>query len=306
MYTLRSRKKKKLISRWMGSIAVLAGMIKQSCRTSRLRSSDSLTHHQRSWTVKKISRAVMFVLLACGFGSAVAGGSYVFLSRSDIFKITEFIVAGNTQVPQQQILARAELKRGLNLLALDIDQVEKKTLSHPWIEKVSVKRHWPSTVEIRVNEYRPLALINIEREGRKQLSYVNKKGVVFAPSTPSRDLDYPVLTGDSLAEDIQDSSVISDSLLAKAVEFLNLAAKGNQILPAQAVSEVHVSSDRGVIVYLVDHPFPIYMGAEKIRTRFYLLVRVLAELYRQDRVKDIAEIRMDYGKDRILVANIGT
>ena len=42
------------------------------------------------------------------------------------------------------------------------------------------------------------------------------------------------------------------------------------------------------------------------RAKVLGLVRVLAQLYRQDKVKDVAEIRMDYAEDKILVANIGT
>jgi hypothetical protein len=88
-----------------------------------------------------------------------------------------------------------------------------------------------------------------------------------------------------------------------ALDFLNLAAQGNQILPSQGVSEVHVSPEKGIVVYLIDHPFPIFMGRDKVRTRFKLLVRVLAQLYQQDKVKEVAEIRMDYAEDKILVTN---
>ncbi|MHB8809351.1 MAG: hypothetical protein ACYC9M_04985, partial [Desulfobulbaceae bacterium] len=97
-----------------------------------------------------------------------------------------------------------------------------------------------------------------------------------------------------------------DSLTGLALDFLHLIARGNQVLPSQGVSEVHVNPEKGLVVYLIDHPFPIYMGKEKVRTRFNLLVRVLAQLYQQDKVNGVAEIRMDYAEDKILVANIGT
>lgn len=277
-----------------------------SCRVGGNRCADTVAHHQRAWTMKRVCRASLFVSLAAVVLAATGGISYALLSRSDIFKITDLVVQGNREVPAEQILAQADLKRGGNLLALDTVRVEGMILTHPWIEQASVTRNWPSSVIINVTEYRPLALVNLEREGKKHLYYVNKNGIVFAPSTPSRDLDFPVLTGDSLELDFRNGEIAAGSLSAMALEFLNLAARGNQILPAQAVSEVNVSEDKGVIVYLVDHPFPIYMGSEKMRTRFNLLVRVLAQLYRQDKVKDIAEIRMDYAEDRILVANIGT
>ena len=90
------------------------------------------------------------------------------------------------------------------------------------------------------------------------------------------------------------------------MHFLKLAAQGNQVLPLQAISEVQVSKEEGLIVYLVDYPFPIYLGQEKIRERFSLLIRVLVQLYNKDKMKEVKEIRMNYAEDKIMVANLGS
>ena len=142
--------------------------------------------------------------------------------------------------------------------------------------------------------------------GKNKLYYIDAKGHVFAPLTEAKDLDFPVLTGTVLAENLLEMQVQASSLTDLGLQIMNIAAKGNQILPLQAISEIHIDKDRGVILYLVDYPFPIYMGKEKIRNRYNLLVRVLAQLYRQDKVQEVAEIRMDYAEDRIMVAGIGT
>jgi len=306
MYTPQGIKKTGPLKRMVHSVRKVCREMTGSGRPGpRGRRNGSLAAHQRTWKLKMLSRGVAYCVLVLVL--LVSGGflSYGLLSRSDIFRITDLIVQGNSMATEQQILEKAGLKRGLNLLTLDLRQVESLIMEHPWVNRATIRRLWPSTVEITVGENKPLALVNIEREGRKQLYYVNRTGALFAPSTPSRDLDFPVLTGESLGSDVRKMQVTSDSLTAMAIEFLNLASQGNQILPSQAVSEVHVSPAKGLVVYLVDHPFPIYMGKEKIRTRFNLLVRVLAQLYRQDKVKEVAEIRMDYAEDKILVANIG-
>ena len=96
-----------------------------------------------------------------------------------------------------------------------------------------------------------------------------------------------------------------DSTGSMALEFLRLTDKGNQILPTQAISEINVDPKEGLIVYLVDYPFPIYMGKEKIRVRFSRLVKVLARLYKDEKIKGVAEIRMDYAENKILVSRVG-
>ena len=261
---------------------------------------------QRTWKLKKLSRGVTCLLFVAVTGGALLVLVLALLARSDIFTVSALAVQGNRMASEQQILDKGGLQRGVNLLFLDCEQVEGLILGHPWVEQATVKRQWPSTVLVQVRERQPLALVNLERQGRRQLYYVDSKGEVFAPATPSRDLDFPVLTGQIATTEEGIMRIGEDSLAALALDFLNLAAKGNQVLPSQGISEVHVSPEKGIIVYLIDHPFPIYMGKEKVRTRFNLLVRVLAQLYQKDKVQEIAEIRMDYAEDKILVANIGT
>jgi cell division protein FtsQ len=265
-----------------------------------------LAKHQRSWQLQKLTRKVFLGFLALVLLSGCGWMSYSLLARSDFFQATELTVRGNSMATKQQILEAGGLNLRVNLLALDTGKVENLILEHPWIDQVTVKRKWPSTLEVTVREHKPLALINLKLDDGGQLYYIDRKGILFAPYLPSMDLDYPVLTGEAFALFLRGMKLEEESLAGMAIEFLNLAAQGNQILPLQAVSEVHVSREQGLIVYLVDHPFPIYMGREKMKTRFHQLVQVLSHLYRQDKVKDIREIRMDYAENKILVANTGT
>lgn len=307
MYEPQAIKKKNRAVRLQDSIITLCRQAKKMAGPgSRSRKTGSVGTQKRTWKVKKLLRATAFcsVIILLLSGSVLL--SYIFMAKSDIFRITELAVEGNSLAPDHQILDRAQMKRGQNMLSLNPEKVEGIVREHPWIDQVDVRRLWPSRVEIHVREHKPLALVNLDQEGRSRLFYVNRKGEVFAPSTPSRDIDYPVLTGEALGKDVRGKQVRPGTLSALAIDFLNMTAKGNQILPAQAVSEVHVSHELGLVVYLVDHPFPIYMGHEKIRMRFGLLVRVLEQLYRKDKVKEVAEIRMDYADDKILVANVGT
>jgi hypothetical protein len=205
---------------------------------------------------------------------------------------------------KQQILNLGAIEQGINLLSFDIDLAEKQIRTHPWIDSVKVKRTWPSTLEVLVREYRPLAMLNIENEKGGILYYIDHRGKIFAPVDTSQDLDFPVITGIETTG-MPEGSVIPDKgSAAEAFRFLRLAARGNPIVPLQTISEVHISPKKGLIVYLVDNPFPIYMGKNEVDTRYYLLVKLLERLYRKKKVEEIKEIRMDYFEDRILVARV--
>lgn len=266
----------------------------------------AVARQRQSWQLKKFGRNLACLLLLTGVVGSGCWLAVTLMSGSNLFAVTSLTVEGNRMASTQQILDKGGLARGMSLLALDCRGAEGQILGHPWVEEATVERQWPDGVLVRVRERQPLALVNLEREGRRQLYYLDGKGEVFAPTTPSRDLDFPVLSGQVEISADGTQKIEQESLAGLALDFLQLAAQGNQVLPSQGISEVHLHPERGLVVYLVDYPFPIYMGKEKVRTRFNLLVRVLAQLYRQDKVKEVAEIRMDYAEDKILVANIGT
>ena len=147
-------------------------------------------------------------------------------------------------------------------------------------------------------------MLNIEHEKDGNLYYVDSKRKVFARVENVYDLDFPVITGVEMDGNVIGRTLTDKGVSGEAFQFLRLAARGNPIVPLQTISEVHLSRDQGLIVYLVDRPFPIYMGHESIRTGYYQLVKLLERLYRKKKIPEIKEIRMRYLEGRILVANV--
>jgi hypothetical protein len=262
--------------------------------------------YQRSFQLKRLMRTVNFILVVIVVSACVTWLSFQLLAGSDIFRIAVVEVQGNRMVSEHQVLEKAGLTRGRSMLDLDTRQTAERIQSLSWVKEVEIKRRWPSTVRVVVREYTPLALINLTGDEKSHLYYIDSSGRVFSSVQGAIDLDFPVLSGRNLPDHLDEMRIKRDSLAGKGLEFLKLAAKNNQVLPLQAISEVQISNEKGLIVYMVDYPFPIYLGHEKIRERYYLLVRVLAQLYRKDKVREVKEIRMDYAEDKIMVASLGS
>jgi hypothetical protein len=205
---------------------------------------------------------------------------------------------------QAEILDLGDIEQGRGLLSLDVARAEEDIARHPWIDQVSIHRLWPSTLTIQVSEHQPLAMLNIEHEKESKLYYVDRKCKVFSRVKDVYDLDFPVITGVELQGEALGRTLTGKGLVGDALLFLRLAARGNPIVPLQTISEVHLSRDQGLIVYLVDRPFPIYMGQGSIRTGYYHLVKLLERLYRKEKILEIKEIRMGYQQGRILVAMV--
>jgi len=234
----------------------------------------------------------------------VAGGwfSYRLLVASDIFRLTEVSVIGNHSLRDRRIIQATGLIQGTNLLGFDVESAEAKAQELNWVDQVDIRIAWPSRVVISVREHQPLALVAIDGDNGGQLHYIDRDGTVFAPVKPGQDIDFPVITGQLADSGLEGDQIVADTPSAGALRFLQLAARGNAILPVQAVSEVHVDPELGLIVYLVDRPFPIYIGENRIRTKYYRLVKILERLYRKKQIEGIKEIRMDYTENKVLVA----
>jgi len=241
-------------------------------------------------------------------GLCVMGGLWCInglLMQSDIFRVTELKVHGSRATSPEQVLAAAELEQGVNLFAVEKKEVARRITGLAWVKQAKVTKLWPSGLEIAISEHRPIALANMEQGDESILYYIDNTGKLFARVEKGQDVDFPVITGLTPAAVEKDGAFTGEpqkEIIQAALQLLKYAARGNAILPIQSISEIHIDEDEGLIVYLVEHPFPIYFGTENVYTKYYRLVKILERLYRKEQIEGIEAIRMDYMENKILVA----
>jgi len=259
---------------------------------------------QRLWKWKRLLKGVALVGLLGVVVSAGLWGATQLLLRSTIFRLTDIKVTGARVATQRQILDLAELQQGGSLLRFDAKAAAARIESHPWVERAEIKTNWPSSVEITIVEHQPFALVNLEEAKERRLYYINHSGRLFAEAGQIQELDFPVITGIRADKDVAAGRLARGTLAEAACSLLGMAAKGNAILPIQAVSEIHVDQKQGLILYLVDRPFPIYFGMDRFQLKYNRLIKVLEQLYAKKQVNGVKEIRMDYLDDKVLVTGV--
>ncbi|MBW2505678.1 MAG: FtsQ-type POTRA domain-containing protein [Deltaproteobacteria bacterium] len=242
--------------------------------------------------------AAILLLLGLGLGAKL---TYNRLCHCDFFQITAVKIQGNRMTSKEQVSALSRVDIHTNLLAVNVNQVESLLESHPWIARAEVVRDWPNRLLIILQEKNPVALLNRETG----LFYLDNRGGIIAAVNPSQELDFPVITG---LEKFQFNSVTSENIpepLQDVYALLKLANRNNPILPEQNISEIHLAENGELVLYLLDKPFPIYMGSDgKISTRYKSLVKVLKDLYKTQEFSEVSYIRLDYKKDTILVGKL--
>ncbi|MGW8160940.1 MAG: cell division protein FtsQ/DivIB [Desulfobulbales bacterium] len=237
------------------------------------------------------------ILLGLGLGTRHV---YYRLCQCDFFQITAVRIDGNRMTSKEQIAALSRVDIHSNLLAIDTSQVGSLLESHPWIEKAKVVRDWPNRLLIHLKEKDPVALLN----RKTGLFYLDSRGQIIAAANPAQELDFPVITGlENLYLEPQAKRI--NRPVRDIFDLLRLANRNNPMLPAQNISEIHVTDSGELVIYLLDRPFPIFFGNEdKISTRYYRLIKVLKDLYKTHEFSEVAYIRLDYQKNTILVGKL--
>jgi cell division protein FtsQ len=124
---------------------------------------------------------------------AAAGGIAKFLS-GPLFSVRGFEIAGNERARTEDLLRALEPWRGRNLVMLDLAPVAERLASEPWVERVTLSKHFPDGLSIRVSERRPIALLR--DEGR--LIWLDARGRTIAPYDARTDREeYVLVSGDA-------------------------------------------------------------------------------------------------------------
>ncbi|OGQ98953.1 MAG: hypothetical protein A2521_04020 [Deltaproteobacteria bacterium RIFOXYD12_FULL_57_12] len=239
--------------------------------------------------------AILLTMLGGGlwFGAKAV---YKELCQSDFFQITAINIEGCNHTSKKELLAQSGLDIHTNLLALQPAELKAVLGKNPWIEDVEITRSWPNKLFIAVREKTPAALINL----KSGLFFLDRNGVTIGPANLPGDIDYPVLTGNFSPDRTAGNSRLKEALL-----FLQLTAKGgSSYLPNQNISEIHLTKDDELILFLLDRAFPIYLGKECSKKQHGRLVSVLRDLYRKNEFNTTNYINMHYKDDQVLIGRV--
>ena len=117
------------------------------------------------------------------------------ITQCDYFKARRMKVEGGQRLNHQQIIAVACVKKGVNILSVNLAMTRKRLLAHPWIAEAEVRREIPSGLRIKVREHMPLAIVELDRK-----YLINDKGQVFKEWTAADPANLPLVSGLELSD----------------------------------------------------------------------------------------------------------
>jgi cell division protein FtsQ len=145
----------------------------------------------------RFSAAIMSAVLiasSSAYGAYLGGdveGIVQSITARTGFAVDQVKVVGNRQTSEIDILDRLELDGWTSLIGFNAEAARERISGLPWIEVAAVRKVYPHTLEVRVEEREPFALW---QQG-DELSVIERDGAVIAPFSGGKQVLLPLLIG---------------------------------------------------------------------------------------------------------------
>jgi len=242
--------------------------------------------------LRRPAQGLLIVLLLAAlwlWWPTVAGMVREKMKAKGSFLVKELVVDGNRRTSREEIIRALGFASRQLIFTSDLEKIHARVEALPFVREARIRRRWPDRLEIRIREYRPVALLYLDR-----LYMVDEQGKVLAPVPENESLDYPLINGVTL-EQWRKQPRVWRRLLRQATTVLKLWEKMGW--PEQ-VAQIGLDEVCGLTVFTTPEVWELQLGRRNFRRRLNHWRRVLAFLgERSEAVKyfDCA------GKDMVVV-----
>ncbi len=239
-------------------------------------------------------RFIMSVKLIIGLSMVVCMSlmfvfSHDLLTQCGYFRANEIEVLDLKRLSKQDIITQAEVRKGDNVLSVNLSLTRLKLLSHPWIAEAEVARVLPSKLVIRIKEHTPLAVLDL---GRSYL--LNNKGEVFKEWAAA---DAMLISGELVVVKGLDYSDLSsggkpDSLaFAAVIEALRVGA--DHQISGLRIKQIDVDREIGLTLNLHERGQTVKLGYDDYSIKYDRLRDVFSHLRRNNKQMNIDSIDLN-------------
>lgn len=144
------------------------------------------------------------------------------ISIKSVFLIERIIFAGNKHLTDDELKTLTGIHGGESLVTISNREVSERLLKSPWIRSVSVRKEFPGTLSIAIEEAVPLALLDMNGH----LFLIDEKGRLLEELKDGPIPFLPIITG----EPFKEGEGFSDALnLARLMKDKGFSSERNHI-----------------------------------------------------------------------------
>lgn len=251
---------------------------------------------KRRWI--QILKAVgfLFALTVMSLGFVLC---HDFLTQYDYFNARNIVVTGGSRLNADDITRQANVHRGMNILSLNLTNIRKKLLAHPWIEEADISRKLPNEIHIQIREEQAMAVIDL---GRKFI--INAGGIIFKEWGPADPENLPVITGLQFS-DISASGTHRTPIFEAVMTVLTLGRESNSVLPNKLIQIIRVDREIGLTLLAFGENKQIKLGYDDYPGKYENLKNLLLHLRARSAFPDFRTIDLN-DLNRVVVHPVKT
>ena len=231
------------------------------------------------WTIARVGTACLVAVFALYH-------TIGFVLASDALTVTRITVQGNQRMSRGEVLGLLDGLSGASIVMTDLESWRQKLLLSPWVADASIRRMFPGTLAVAIEERQPIGIGRI----KGTLYLIDKTGTVIDEFGPNyADLDLPIVDGLSPKGGADQS--MDQARAALAGRLMSELARRPKL--AGQVSQIDVSDSRNAIVLLKGDTALLRVGDERFTERLQSYLDLMPAL--RERIPDIdyVDLRFD-------------
>lgn len=211
-------------------------------------------------------------------------------------QVRRIAVRGNVRLSSGEVQAAIDGLRGTSILTADLDDYRERLLESPWVADVALRRVLPSTVEVFIEERRPIGLCRLGND----LYLVDPQGTLIDEFGPQyAEFDLPIIDGLVRAPGTGEPAI--DGRRAQLAASV-IDALGHRKALARRVSQIDVRDAQNAVVILDDDPALLHLGDTRFLERLQAYVDLAPAFHERFPEIDYVDLRFE---ERVYVRPAG-
>jgi len=209
------------------------------------------------------------------------------LDSSTSYRVRSVRVIGARQLSADELIRFSAIPEGTPLFRVNLKSAGERLRAHPWVRTATVLRRLPDTIELRIQEEEPVALINAQT-----IWMVTTDGVLLPPCYSPRACDLPLLRVPRMSASYEPGDRLRDS---SACALLAQSAAAWKYAPGvwSDLSELFWKNGEMRAVFQRGN-IEIRLGDGTEEIGWKSLDRLLAQLQVQDRLTDVESVDLRF------------
>lgn len=208
------------------------------------------------------------------------------LLKSTVFCIKEINVINNRFTPVEKICSLSKIERGNNIFSVDLVEVKKRIQSYFIIRDVTIKRHLPDQIIIKVYERFPVSSIFVNNTP----FLIDEDGVIIGNNSSFKATALPTIRGCSLTTISIGQKLISP-VIDKAIDLV-MFCRESSLRDYIVITSIDISNPRNIRLKTADDTL-INIGDSDFEERVSRLIAIYKDTSKKDLRNDSIDLRYD-------------